>query len=49
VKIGEPHALPRKLIDSRRFDQSLPVTAQFAVAQVIGHDQDDVRQSLCRS
>ena len=42
VGLGESHAAPRQIIDIGRFDFGLTVAAEFAVAQVIGHDEDDV-------
>ena len=43
VKIGESCAVGRELIDVRCFDFLAAITTQRAVAQVIGHDEDDIR------
>ena len=48
VDLHKPHPLGRQAVDTRCADLRLPVTAQVTVAQVIGHDEDDVRPRLAR-
>ena len=43
VELREPQPLLRHPVQARRPDLRLPVAAQLAVAQVIRHDQDNVR------
>jgi hypothetical protein len=40
--VREPHTLGRKLVDIRRFYLFLAITAEVAIAEVIGHDVDYV-------
>ena len=42
----EEHALKGEVIDVRRLDLLLPETSEFAVPEVVGEDEDDVRLSL---
>jgi len=39
---AQAHALSGKMIEVRRLDLFLPVTAQLTPAEVIGHDENDV-------
>ena len=43
VIVCKPHALFGHGVQVRRLDQLLTVTAKTCPAQVVGHDQDDVR------
>ena len=43
---GEDHPFAGEAIDVRRADDLLAVVADFAVAEVIGQDEDDVRARL---
>src|SRR5690606_20292786 len=39
----EPHPLRRHPVEPGRLNDLLSVTAQIAVPQIVGHDEDDVR------
>ena len=43
VMLGEAHTFRRHLVEMRRLDLLLTVAAELRVAEVIGHDIDDVR------
>ena len=43
VMAGEDHPFTRQAVDVRRADDLLAVEADFAVAEVVGQDEDDVR------
>lgn len=43
VVAGEAHAIASELVEMGRFDLFLPVAADFAVAEIISEDEDDVR------
>ena len=45
VVLGEPHPLRRHAIEARRRDLSLAVASEIGPAQVIGHDENEVRAS----
>ena len=45
IKLREPHAVACEGVEVRRFNFRLPVAAEFGIAQVVGHDQDDVRRT----
>ena len=56
VKLREAQAVAGERVDVRRLDFLLPVAAQFGKAQIVGHDQHDVRRtggigrlSLCKA
>ena len=42
VKLCEPPPFGGHPVDVRRFDLFLPVTAYVTVAQIVGHNEDDV-------
>ena len=42
VELGEPQAFARHAIEVRRLDDVLTVATEFAVAEIIGHDPDQV-------
>ena len=42
MSIGEPHALPRQPVNVRRLDLGGTITTDIPVAEVVGHDDDDV-------
>src|SRR5262245_37478236 len=44
VKVGEADTCFGELIDVGSFDDLLAVAAEFAVAEVVGHDEDDIRE-----
>lgn len=43
VMLGEAHSVFSHLIESRSFDDLLPVATEITIAEVIGKDVDDVR------
>ena len=43
VGLQKPHALRRQSIDVRRADIGTPVTRHVGIAEIVGHDEDDVR------
>ena len=43
VEVGELHAHARQLVQFRGFDDLLPVGTQFPIAQIIGHQKENVR------
>jgi hypothetical protein len=43
MKIGEADAVDSEFIDVRRLNDLLAVAAEFTVAEVVGHDEDDIR------
>ena len=51
VVLGAAHALGREPVDVGRGQDGVAVAAQVAVAQVVGHDKDDVgtRRRRCGS
>ena len=42
VEAGEAHAFASHAIEVGRFDFALTVRAEFTVAEIVGHDEDDV-------
>jgi hypothetical protein len=44
--LGEAHALGRHSVEVGGFDLLLAVTAEIAVAEIVGKDEDDVRLEL---
>src|SRR5262249_29487659 len=48
VILREAHALGGQTVNVRRLEFPLPVTAQIAVPQVVGLDEDDVGSGLRR-
>jgi len=42
VRVGEPAACAREGVEMRRLDQRGAVTAEIAVTDVIGEDENDV-------
>ena len=47
MAVGEPQALGREAVEIRRNGCGMAVAAQFAVAEVVGQKQDDVRPRVC--
>ena len=43
MKIGEPHAGLGERIDVGRLDNFLAIAAELAIAEIVGHDQHDIR------
>jgi hypothetical protein len=43
VVVGESHSFSGHSIDVRSLDLLLPVAAEVSIAEVVGHDVDDVR------
>ena len=48
VGLGEADAFGGEAVEVRSFDPFLAVTAEIAVAEVVGHDENDVRRALLR-
>ena len=48
VELRELHPLGRHAVDVRRLDLLLAVAAEFAVAEVVGDDEHDVRPRRLR-
>ena len=40
--LSETHAFSCKMVDMRRWDFFLSITAQVAISQVIGQDENDI-------
>ncbi len=45
VGLGEAHALRRHAVEVGRFDHRLAVAAQFPPAEVVGHDENNIRRA----
>ena len=43
VRLEEPHALRRKPVDVRRAEIAAPVAGNIGIAEIVRHDEDDVR------
>ena len=48
IGVGEAYALARQGVDVGRLDLLLAVTTEMAVAQIVGHDEDNIRSLRSR-